>query len=142
MHLDSSTAVEFHKLSQFEQEFIIKQRPYQPKAKVRGVARIIHARFENGQHRYFIEKLYDRVEFCEFSPVTKSYYCFPCRLFHTESGSIDSAFWQSGVTNFHKAKEKLVKHALTNAHLAAKSKRSRYSVYTVSYTGKHMVVWQ
>ena len=29
--------------------------------------------------------------------------------------------WQSGETNFHKAEENLAKHALTNAHLAAKS---------------------
>jgi len=83
--------------------------PYQPKLLT----------YEKDKHgRAFNNCYYDRFPWMEYSPTSNAVYCFPCRVFGTDS-RYREAFVKKGFTSWSHIMTRAKDHAQSNYHLSA-----------------------
>jgi hypothetical protein len=63
--------------------------------------------------RSFSKSLFDKYNFIEYSQLTDSVYCFPCRMFGKNES--ESCFTKAGFKNWKKT-EKIAEHAVSKFH--------------------------
>lgn len=69
--------------------------------------------------RSFQKSWYDQRPWLEYSITLDAAFCFPCRLFSSQSGHADDAFVKKGVSNWKKSMSKFKKHETSLTHKTA-----------------------
>ena len=112
----------FSSLPDKQKDFIINRGPFRPDYDaVRKTTKIMPR-----QSRYFQKRWYSESDWVEYSVLENSVYCFPCRLFPTDSGNARKTFTSEGLTDFSNADKAFGKHVNSEGHLFAYARWKEY----------------
>lgn len=75
-----------------------------------------------GHMRSFHHGLYKPYSFIEYSVVADAVFCYPCRIYPSNSGNRDPSFITKGNRDWKNIHHKLAKHSRTQVHIECQSK--------------------
>ena len=120
---DHSSGFIFSSLTESNRYFIISRGPHRPDYD--NVRKTVDIK-PRQQSRYFQKRWYHEFYWLEYSVVDNSLFCFPCRLFTSQTGNSKTTFTKDGSTDFKNADNNLRKHVASEGHLFAYARWKEY----------------